>query len=108
MAWTEMMIKDGRKALEYRVETEDVRGRVLDQDDHGEGLDDGGSGDEEDGPRHSLLSSWTPSPNPMPALEALDGILGMDTSAITDAGGGDAMPAALDKGDFWSIAGALP
>jgi hypothetical protein len=118
MAWTEMMIKDGRKALEYKAEAE-LGGRVLDQDDlpeHTHDVDDGE-------PRHSLLSSWTPSP--MPVLETLDGILGVDTSAITrrswhsqegadsgieaDGGGNDkTVPDSLPESGFWALAAALP
>ena len=114
MAWTEMMIKDGRKALEYEPEHHDLGGRILNRDEEDEVREDGGAEEDEEEARHSLLSSWTPSPNPMPSLEALDGLLGLDTSAITNGehagavGGGHTMPEALGKGDFWSIAGALP
>lgn len=108
MAWTEMMIKDGRKALDYRAE-HDVGGRILDHEDlHGDEAD--GDEEDEEEARHGLLSAWTPSPGPMPQLEALDGLLGLDTSALTDGSvqSTDAMPEALGKGDFWSIANALP
>ncbi|KIW07252.1 uncharacterized protein PV09_02107 [Verruconis gallopava] len=116
MAWTELMIKDGRKALQYKAET-DLGGRILDYD---ENEDD--ECEVDGAPRHSLLSSWTPSP--IQHLEALDGMLGLDTSELTrsfsahsqEASTSRSMtedaqkktiPDALAEGNFWSVAAAL-
>jgi hypothetical protein len=73
MAWTEEMIKDGKKALEYRVRVDEVRlgGRVLERENVG-----GEEVDEENEEQHRLVSTW--SPTSMPHLEASrDGILGL-------------------------------
>lgn len=73
MAWTEEMIKDGKKALEYRVRVDEVRlgGRVLEREIVG-----GEEADEESEEQHRLVSAW--SPTSMPHLEASrDGILGL-------------------------------
>ena len=72
MAWTEEMIKDGKKALEYRVRVDEVQlgGRVLEPECVG-----GGEEDEEDEEQYRLVSAW--SPTSFPRLEAGDdGTLG--------------------------------
>jgi len=75
MAWTEEMILEGKKALEYRVRVDEVKlgGRVLDREV------DGGEEEEVDGEaeeQHRLVSAW--SPTSVPHLEASrDGILGL-------------------------------
>jgi hypothetical protein len=119
MAWTDMMITDGRKALDYKAEHA-LGGRILDHEDlHDDAHAD--DEDDDDAPRHSLVSSWTP--NPMPALETLDGILGIDTSALMrrrglqegvadsgiEADGGISMQTVppLSGNNFWSVAAAL-
>lgn len=71
LAWTEDLIKDGKKALEYRVRVDEVQlgGRVLERENVGGGE----AGESED---HRLVSAW--SPTSMPHLEASrDGILGL-------------------------------
>jgi len=74
MAWTEEMILEGKKALEYRVRVDEVKlgGRVLDREV------DGGEEevDDEAEEQHRLVSAW--SPTSVPHLEASrDGILGL-------------------------------
>lgn len=74
MAWTEEMIKDGKKALEYRVRVDEVKlgGRVLDREFVGE-EEEGGEGEEQ----YRLVSAW--SPTSLPRLETDgDGILGFE------------------------------
>jgi hypothetical protein len=70
-AWTEEMILEGRRALEYTVRVSDVKlgGRVLEREDvHPEEEEaESGEGD------YSLLSSWIPSP----LAELQDGMLGL-------------------------------
>lgn len=111
MAWTDMMIADGKKALDYKAEN-DVGGRILDHDELNEHHGEEDVEDEEQ-QRHGLLGSWSPSSNPMPHLEALDSLLGLDTSAITNpkattAGATPRVPSeALRKADFWGITNAL-
>ncbi|KAF2140858.1 uncharacterized protein K452DRAFT_41943 [Aplosporella prunicola CBS 121167] len=59
IGWTEDLIKEGRKALDYQVRASDVRlgGRILTREE--EEMDD--SSEEEEGPHGgSLLSAWTP------------------------------------------------
>lgn len=73
MAWTEEMIKDGKKALEYRVRVDEVRlgGHVLERENLG-----GEEADEESAEHHRLVSAW--SPTSVPNLEASrDGVLGL-------------------------------
>jgi hypothetical protein len=112
MAWTDMMITDGKKALDYKAETE-IGGRILDHDELNEHRGEEEPEVEEEQQRHGLLGSWSPSPNPMPHLEALDSLLGLDTSAITNsqvatAGATPRVPSeALRKADFWGIANSL-
>jgi hypothetical protein len=73
MAWTEDLIREGRRALEYKVNVSDVKlgGRVLDREVRAEE-------EEQYEADHSLLSTWTASPTPLPMLESGDGILGID------------------------------
>jgi hypothetical protein len=73
MAWTEEMIKEGKKALEYRVRVDEVRlgGRVLDREYAGE-EEDGREGEEQ----YRLVSTWCPTS--LPPLEASDGIFGLE------------------------------
>jgi hypothetical protein len=70
-AWTEEMILEGRRALEYTVRVSDVKlgGRVLEREEvHPEEEEvETGEGD------YSLLSSWIPSP----LAELQDGMLGL-------------------------------
>ncbi|QDS68590.1 hypothetical protein FKW77_000719 [Venturia effusa] len=68
MTWTEDLIREGRKALEYKVNVSDVRlgGRILEL----------GHADEEEEhyeADHSLLSVWSATPTPI--LEGQTGIL---------------------------------
>ena len=73
MAWTEEMIKEGKKALEYRVRVDEVKlgGRVLERETVGE-EEENGEGEEQ----YRLVSTW--SPTSLPNLEATkDGILGL-------------------------------
>jgi len=68
MNWTEQLIKDGQKALEYQVRPSDVKlgGRVLVQEDE---LGDDVQAKESRG----LLSPWSPlHPPPTDDLDALD------------------------------------
>jgi hypothetical protein len=68
-AWTEEMIAEGKRALQYTVRVSDVKigGRVLEREEvHPEEVGTG-EGD------YSLLSSWTPSP----LAELEDGMLGL-------------------------------
>jgi hypothetical protein len=74
MAWTEEMIKDAKKALEYRVRVDEVKlgGRVLDREFVGE-EEESGEGEE----HYRLVSTW--SPTSLPRLEVGgDGILGFE------------------------------
>jgi hypothetical protein len=68
MNWTEQLIKDGQKALEYQVRPSDVKlgGRVLvaEDDDH----DDDTQAEESKG----LLSPWSPLHPAVDSIEALD------------------------------------
>jgi hypothetical protein len=70
-AWTEEMIAEGKRALEYQVRVSDVKlgGRVLERGDvHPEEEEaDAGEGD------YSLLGPWSPSP----LAELEDGMLGL-------------------------------
>jgi hypothetical protein len=63
LGWTEQLIKDGQKALEYRVHASDVRlgGRVLVSEDN-----DVAEADESKG----LLSPWSPLHTAIDALES--------------------------------------
>ncbi|KAL5115955.1 hypothetical protein ACEQ8H_006177 [Pleosporales sp. CAS-2024a] len=68
MNWTEQLIKDGQKALEYQVRPSDVKmgGRVLvaeDDDEH-----DNAQAEESKG----LLSPWSPLHRSVDGIEALD------------------------------------
>jgi hypothetical protein len=69
MTWTEEMILEGRRALEYKVRVSDVKlgGRVLERDTLPE--------EDEEGAEYSLLSPWTPSARP--EMESADGMLGL-------------------------------
>lgn len=68
MNWTEQLIKDGQKALEYQVRPSDVKigGRVLIAEDDDE--DDNTQAEESKG----LLSPWSPLHRSIDGLEALD------------------------------------
>jgi hypothetical protein len=66
MNWTEQLIKDGQKALEYQVRPSDVKlgGRVLvSEDDH-----DAAQAEESKG----LLSPWSPLHRAIDGIDALD------------------------------------
>ncbi|KAF1841715.1 uncharacterized protein K460DRAFT_369724 [Cucurbitaria berberidis CBS 394.84] len=62
MGWTEQLIKDGRKALEYQVRASDVKlgGRVLVTDDEATYTEES----------RGLLSPWSPLHQAMDALES--------------------------------------
>jgi hypothetical protein len=79
MAWTEEMIRDGRKALDYKVYVSDVQlgGRIL-EDEHDE---DSSAGRRRHEHQHSLLSAWIPGS--MPPLERGDSISGL---SVEEAG----------------------
>jgi hypothetical protein len=67
MNWTEQLIKDGQKALQYQVRPSDVKlgGRVLIvEDDHEE--------EKQAGESRGLLSPWSPLHRPTDEMEALD------------------------------------
>jgi hypothetical protein len=68
MNWTEQLIKDGQKALEYQVRPSDVKlgGRVLvvEDDEH----DDNAQAEESRG----LLSPWSPLHRAIDSIDALD------------------------------------
>jgi hypothetical protein len=70
MNWTEQLIKDGQKALEYQVRPSDVKlgGRVLvvEDDEH----DDNAQAEESRG--GGLLSPWSPLHRAMDDIDALD------------------------------------
>ncbi|KAF2454225.1 hypothetical protein BDY21DRAFT_353380 [Lineolata rhizophorae] len=75
LGWTEELIKDGRKALEYRVRVSDVKlgGRVLrdeeDEDEGGHRSGEGGEGALSPGRGGSLLGPWTPVEEGVKTLE---------------------------------------
>lgn len=64
LGWTEQLIKDGQKALEYKVNVSDVKlgGRVLVSEDDNEVADAEES--------RGLLSPWSPLHNTMDALDS--------------------------------------
>jgi hypothetical protein len=67
MNWTEQLIKDGQKALQYQVRPSDVKlgGRVLIvEDDHEE--------EKQAGESRGLLSPWSPLHRPADEMDALD------------------------------------
>jgi hypothetical protein len=68
-AWTEEMIAEAKRALQYQVRVSDVKlgGRVLEREEAHPEEEETGEGD------YSLLSSWTPSP----LAELEDGMLGL-------------------------------
>ena len=74
MAWTEEMIREGKKQLDYRVRVSDVKlgGRVLE-------LEPNAGVESEETQVHSLLGAW--SPTGVPRFEASDGILGLGVAA---------------------------
>lgn len=87
LGWTEQLIKDGQKALEYKVNVSDVKlgGRVLvSEDDH-----DDAPAEESKG----LLSPWSPLHT---AIDALDSPFFTEASRLVDRDSGidmDAMEA---------------
>ncbi|EMD89842.1 hypothetical protein COCC4DRAFT_19443 [Bipolaris maydis ATCC 48331] len=79
LGWTEQLIKDGQKALEYKVNVSDVKlgGRVLISEDDNEV-----TGAEES---RGLLSPWNPLQNTM---DALDSPFFPETSRVVDRDSG--------------------
>ncbi|KAF2427557.1 hypothetical protein EJ08DRAFT_353016 [Tothia fuscella] len=76
MTWTEEMLLEGRRALEYKVRVSDIKlgGRVLERD-----VPEEEEGEEAEAD-HSLLSPWTPSSRP--EMELADGMLGLGLDMI--------------------------
>lgn len=79
LGWTEQLIKDGQKALEYKVNVSDVKlgGRVLISEDDNEVIETEES--------RGLLSPWNPLQHTM---DALDSPFFPETSRIVDRDSG--------------------
>lgn len=79
LGWTEQLIKDGQKALEYKVHASDVRlgGRVLEPEDDNEAMEPAES--------NTLLSPWSPLHRSSDSLD-LPAFNGADRVGDRDSG----------------------